>query len=191
MYLGGRGSGVGRPRRCGFVGFGALDPRAAPVVRIADALQQLDLQCAAGVRGQVGQQGSRVLEHPDRVTVGEAPGGVLRRQDEVADGPAVVARFLEVPCQRAGNRRDLRAIGPLEPFADALVQSQAPPGGHPLGDGVGIQAVGEAVARDLRSVGSYEQRRCGQELPLSCELVAAVLDRQRIQVEAGRDRCRW
>ena len=125
VYLGGRGSCVGRPRCCGFVGFGALDPRAAPVVRIADALQQLDLQCAGGVRGQVVQQGSRVLEHPDRVTVGEASGGVLRRDDEVADGPAVVARFLEVPCQRAGNRCDLRAIGLLEPFAESLVQSQA------------------------------------------------------------------
>ena len=40
---------------------------------------------------------------------------------------------------------------------------------------MGIQAVGKAVARDLGSVGSYEQRRCRQELPLPYEFIAAVL----------------
>src|SRR5262245_52613990 len=44
----GCGSSLGGPRRC-LVGVGALDPRPAPVVCIADALQQLDLQRAAGV----------------------------------------------------------------------------------------------------------------------------------------------
>jgi hypothetical protein len=68
------------------------------------------------------------------------------------------------------------------------VQSQAPTGRYPLHDGVGIQAVGKAVARDFRSVGSYEQLRRRQELPLSYECMAAVLDRQRIHFEACRKR---
>jgi hypothetical protein len=68
------------------------------------------------------------------------------------------------------------------------VQSHPPTGRHPLYDGVGIQAVGEAVARDLRSVGSYEQARSGQELASSGEFIAALLDCQRIRGEAGRNR---
>ena len=187
VNLGRCGPGGGRPHRR-FVRFGALDPFAAPVVRIAHALQELDLQRGAGVRRQMMNQRSRLLEHPQCVRIGEAPGGVPGREDEIVDGPAVVARLLEVPCQRAGDRRDLPTIGALEPLPDPLVQAQAPPGRYPLGDGVGIQAVNEAVACDLRPVGSQEERGCGQELPLSYELVAAVLDGQRIQIEAGRNR---
>jgi hypothetical protein len=67
-------------------------------VRIANALQQFNLQCAADVRNQVVNQRLCMLEHPESILVGEAPGGVLRRQDEVADGSKVVARLLEVPC---------------------------------------------------------------------------------------------
>jgi len=40
-------------RRCGLVGLDALDHRAAPEVRIADALQQINFQWAAGVRSQL------------------------------------------------------------------------------------------------------------------------------------------
>src|SRR5262249_21268786 len=91
-------SSVGGPRRR-LVGVGALDPRPAPVVCIAYALQQLDLQRAAGVGCQRAKQGSGPLEHPDRVAVGETSSGVLRRQDEVADRSMMIAPLLEVPCQ--------------------------------------------------------------------------------------------
>jgi hypothetical protein len=58
-----------------------------------------------------------------------------------------------VPSQTTRDRRGLRAVGVLEPFADPLVQSHPPTGRHPLYDGVGIQAVGEAVARDAAQAG--------------------------------------
>ncbi len=100
-----------------------------------------------------------------------------------------VARLLEVPRQPARDRRGVGAVGVLDPFADPLVQSHAPAGRHPLGDGLGIEAVGEVVARDLRPVGSRPQCRRRQELPLSRQLIAAFLDFHRIRAEAGRNRC--
>src|SRR5262249_30827288 len=112
-------------------------------------------------------------------------------QNEVADRSMMIAPLLEVPCQRTGNRGGPRAVGTLEPFADPLMQSHAPTARHSFGDGVGIQAVGEAVTRDLRAVGSYGRPLCNQELAASGELVAELLDCRRIRPEAGRDRsCR-
>src|SRR5262249_57640913 len=114
-------------------------------------------QRGAGVGWQRARQRTRLLEPTDRVAVGEGPGGVLRRQDEVANRSMMIAPLLEVPCQLTGNRGGPRAVGTLEPFADPLMQSHAPTARHSFGDGGGIQAVGEAVTRDLRAVGSYER----------------------------------
>src|SRR5256885_12223637 len=48
--------------------------------------------------------------------------------------------------------------------------------------------MGEAVASYLPPVGPREQRRRDQKLPLSCQFVATLFDRQRILGKAGRDR---
>ena len=82
----------------------------------------------------------------------------------------------------------MRAIGLLEPFAERWCNRRRRAADTRSVRTLRIQTVGEAVARHLRPVGPGEQRRRGQELPLSRQLVAALFDRQRIRAEAGRDR---
>ncbi len=155
--------------------------------REAQRFERLDRRVAAQLWRELGRERERVLELCRGLAVGIAARIVLGSEDPVAQRALEIAAVLEVVGELGGDLHRARAVEGLAAPADALVQAQAPRGGDALVHDARLQSVLKGEARGDAAVGEVARAGRVQDLRAARELVAALLDLDRVALQTRGD----
>ena len=171
-----REAGARGDRRFRLVRVGGFHHLTKHIVRIADALENLNLDWSAAVQRKPGHEAVGVLQHVNRIPNREAAGGTPGRVHQVVNRVLVVVSLLEVKRDFRGQRERWRAEQRFEPLANQTMQLRTAHFGEPAVDRLAVQRMVEFVVGRYRPVGQLPHARCANEQPPFRESLAGTLD---------------